>query len=118
MNAEFLKLFKNLLVWLAVGYILTGLVGSTWCAQEVFKGAAFFCVLFSLGTVYVLFIVPEILMTVALINKNREVVIASVVINMFYLLVLCGLARRPKVSWSRVPLRFQLALYRIKLPDY
>ena len=73
------------------------LVGSTWCAQEVFKGAAFFCVLFSLGTVYVLFIIPEILMTVALINKNREVVIASVVINMFYLLVLCGLARCPKV---------------------
>ena len=36
-------------------------------------------------------------MTVALINKNREVVIASVVINMFYLLVLCGLARCPKV---------------------
>ena len=90
-------LFKNLFVWLAVGYILTGLVGSTWCAQEVFKGAAFFCVLFSLGTVYVLFIIPEILMTVALINKNREVVIASVVINMFYLLVLCGLARCPKV---------------------
>ena len=90
-------LFKNLFVWLAVGYILTGLVGSTWCAQEVFKGAAFFCVLFSLGTVYVFFIVPEILMTVALINKNREVVITSVVINMFYLLVLCGLARRPKV---------------------
>lgn len=90
-------LFKNLFVGLAVGYILTGLVGSTWCAQEVFKGAAFFCVLFSLGTVYVLFIIPEILMTVALINKNREVVIASVVINMFYLLVLCGLARCPKV---------------------
>lgn len=90
-------LFKNLFVWLAVGYILTGLVGSTWCAQEVFKGTAFFCVLFSLGTVYVFFIIPEILMTVALINKNREVVIASVVINMFYLLVLCGLARRPKV---------------------
>ena len=90
-------LFKNLFVWLAVGYILTGLVGSTWCAQEVFKGAAFFCVLFSLGTVYVLFIIPEILMTVALINKNREVVIASVVINMFYLLVLCGLACCPKV---------------------
>ena len=90
-------LFKNLFVWLAVGYILTGLVGSTWCAQEVFKGAAFFCVLFSLGTVYVLFIIPEILMTVALINKNREVIITSVVINMFYLLVLCGLARRPKV---------------------
>lgn len=90
-------LFKNLFVWLAVGYILTGLVGSTWCAQEVFKGAAFFCVLFSLGTVYVLFIIPEILMTVALINKNREVVIASVVINMFYLLVLCGLAHCPKV---------------------
>lgn len=76
---------------------MTGLVGSTWCAQEVFKGAAFFCVLFSLGTVYVFFVVPEILMTVALINKNREVVIASVVINMFYLLVLCGLVRRPKV---------------------
>ena len=90
-------LFKNLFVGLAVGYILTGLVGSTWCAQEVFKGAAFFCVLFSLGTVYVLFVVPEILMTVALINKNREVVIASVVINMFYLLVLCGLIHRPKV---------------------
>ena len=90
-------LFKNLFVGLAVGYILTGLVGSTWCAQEVFKGAAFFCVLFSLGIVYVFFIVPEILMTVALINKNREVVIASVVINMFYLLVLCGLARCPKV---------------------
>ena len=90
-------LFKNLFVGLAVGYIVTGLVGSTWCAQEVFKGAAFFCVLFSLGTVYVFFIVPEILMTVALINKNREVVITSVVINMFYLLVLCGLARRPKV---------------------
>ena len=90
-------LFKNLFVGLAVGYILTGLVGSTWCAQEVFKGAAFFCVLFSLGTVYVLFIIPKILMTVALINKNREVVIASVVINMFYLLVLCGLARCPKV---------------------
>ena len=90
-------LFKNLFVWLALGYILTGLVGSTWCAQEVFKGAAFFCVLFSLGTVYVLFIIPEILMTVALINKNREVVIASVVINMFYLLALGGLARRPKV---------------------
>ena len=50
-------LFKNLFVWLAVGYILTGLVGSTWCAQEVFKGAAFLCVLFSLWTVYVLFIV-------------------------------------------------------------
>ncbi|WP_286006571.1 hypothetical protein [Ligilactobacillus aviarius] len=91
------SLFKNLFVGLAVGYILTGLVGSTWCAQEVFKGAAFFCVLFSLGTVYVLFIIPEILMTVVLINKNREVVIASVVINMFYLLALGGLARRPKV---------------------
>lgn len=90
-------LFKNLFVGLAVGYILTGLVGSTWCAQEVFKGAAFFCVLFSLGIVYVFFIVPEILMTVALINKNREVVIASVTVNMFYLLVLCGLARCPKV---------------------
>ena len=90
-------LFKNLFVGLAVGYILTGLVGSTWCAQEVFKGAAFFCVLFSLGIVYVFFIVPEILMTVALINKNREVVIASVTVNMFYLLVLGGLARRPKV---------------------
>ena len=28
-------LFKNLFVWLAVGYILTGLVGSTWCARDV-----------------------------------------------------------------------------------
>jgi len=102
-------LFKNLFVWLAVGYILTGLVGSTWCAQEVFKGAAFFCVLFSLGTVYVLFIVPEILMTVALINKNREVVIASVVINMFYLLVLCGLARRPKVYVDEAGVEYHYA---------
>lgn len=102
-------LFKNLFVWLAVGYILNGLVGSTWCAQEVFKGAAFFCVLFSLGTVYVLFIVPEILMTVALINKNREVVIASVVINMFYLLVLCGLARRPKVYVDEAGVEYHYA---------
>ncbi|KRM51934.1 hypothetical protein FC64_GL001128 [Ligilactobacillus araffinosus DSM 20653] len=90
-------LFKKIFVNLAVGYILTGLIGSTWCAQEVFKGAAFFCVLFSLGTVYVFFIIPEILMLIALKNKSREVVIASVIINMFYLLVLCGLIHRPRI---------------------
>ena len=32
-------LFKNLFVWLAVGYIVTGLVGSTWCARDVLTGA-------------------------------------------------------------------------------
>ena len=90
-------LFKNLFVWLAVGYILTGLVGSTWCARDVLTGAGPWILIFTLGTVCVIFIVPEILMGIALKNKNKEVVIASVVINIIYLLIFGGLFKRPLV---------------------
>ena len=90
-------LFKNLFVWLAVGYILTGLVGSTWCARDVLTGADPWILIFTMGTVCVIFIIPEILMGIALKNKNKEVVIVSVVINIIYLLIFGGLSKRPFV---------------------
>lgn len=91
------SLFKNLFVGLAVGYILTGLVGSTWCARDVLTGAGPWILIFTLGTVCVIFIVPEILMEIALKNKNKEVVIVSVIINIIYLLIFGGLSKRPFV---------------------
>ena len=90
-------LFKNLFVWLAVGYILTGLVGSTWCARDVLTGAGPWILIFTLGTVCVIFIVPEILMGIALKNKNKEVIVASVIVNIIYLLIFGGLLKRPLV---------------------
>ena len=90
-------LFKNLFVWLAVGYILTGLVGSTWCARDVLTGAGPWILIFTMGTVCVIFIVPEILMGIALKNKNKEVIVASVVVNIIYLLIFGGLLKRPLV---------------------
>lgn len=90
-------LFKNLFVWLAVGSILTGLVGSTWCARDVLTGAGPWILIFTLGTVCVIFIVPEILMGIALKNKNKEVIVASVVVNIIYLLIFGGLLKRPLV---------------------
>lgn len=42
-------LFKNLFVWLAVGYILTGLVGSTWCVRDVLTGAGPWILFFYFG---------------------------------------------------------------------
>ena len=90
-------LFKNLFVWLAVGYILTGLVGSTWCARDVLTGAGPWILIFTMGTVCVIFIVPEILMGIALKNKNKEVIVASVVVNIIYLLIFGGLSKRPLV---------------------
>ena len=90
-------LFKNLFVWLAVGYIVTGLVGSTWCARDVLTGAGPWILVFTLGSIYVIFIIPEILMGIALKNKNKEVVIVSVVINIIYLLIFGGLSKRPFV---------------------
>ena len=90
-------LFKNLFVGLAVGYIVTGLVGSTWCARDVLTGAGPWILFFTLGSIYVIFIIPEILMGIALKNKNKGVVIVSVVINIIYLLIFGGLSKRPFV---------------------
>lgn len=90
-------LFKKLFVNLAVGYILTGLIGSTWCARDVLTGAGPWILIFSLGTVCVIFVVPEILMGIALKNKNKGVVIASVVVNIIYLLIFGGFFKRPLI---------------------
>ena len=90
-------LFKNLFVNLAVGYILTGLIGSTWCARDVLTGAGPWILIFTLGSVCVIFVVPEILMGIALKNKNKEVVIASVVVNIIYLLIFGGFFKRPLI---------------------
>ena len=102
-------LFKNLFVWLAVGYILTGLVGSTWCARDVLTGAGPWILIFTMGTVCVIFIVPEILMGIALKNKNKEVIVASVVVNIIYLLIFGGLLKRPLVYVDEAGVEYHYA---------
>lgn len=90
-------LFKNLFINLATGYILTGLFGSPWCARDILTGAGPWILIITFGTAYVIFIVPEILMGIALKNKNKELVTVSVVVNIIYLFIFGGFFQRPLV---------------------
>lgn len=90
-------MFKNLFVCLAVGYILTGLIGSTWCARDILNGAGPWILILTFGTAYTIFIVPEILMIIALITKKKSFVISSVVVNIVYLFTFGGFFERPLV---------------------
>lgn len=90
-------LFKNLFVCLAVGCILTGLIGSPWRARDILSGAGPWILIFTFGAAYIVFIIPEILMGIALINKKKSFVISSVVVNIIYLFIFGGLFERPLV---------------------
>lgn len=102
-------LFKSLFINLAIGYILTGLIGSLWCARSILTGAGPWILIFTFGTVYVIFIVPEILMGIALKNKNKGFVTASIIVNIIYLIIFGGLFNRPLVYDDEAGVQYHYA---------
>lgn len=51
----------------------------------------------SFGTLYIFFIIPEILMKIALKNKSSEFIIVSLIINIIYFFIFNGLSSAPLV---------------------
>lgn len=90
-------LSNKLFISLVIGFILTGLVGSLWCARYVLTGAGPWILVFTLGGAYVIYIIPEILMGITLINRNKILMIASIIVNIIYLFTFNGLFQRPLV---------------------
>lgn len=90
-------LSKKLFISLVIGFILTGLVSSLWCARYVLTGAGPWILILTLGGAYLIYIIPEILMGITLINKSQVLMIVSIIINIIYLFIFNGLFQRPLV---------------------
>ena len=90
-------LSKKLFISLVIGFILTGLVSSLWCARYVLTGAGPWILVLTLGGAYLIYIIPEILMGITLINRSQVLMIVSIIINIIYLFIFNGLFQRPLV---------------------
>ncbi|WP_283581816.1 hypothetical protein [Ligilactobacillus hohenheimensis] len=90
-------LSKKRFISLVIGFILTGLISSLWCARYVLTGAGPWILILTLGGAYLIYIIPEILMGITLINKSKLLIIVSIIINIIYLFIFNGLFQRPLV---------------------
>lgn len=90
-------LSKKRFISLVIGFILTGLVSSLWCARYVLTGAGPWILILTLGGAYLIYIIPEILMGITLINRGQVLMIVSIIINIIYLFIFNGLFQRPLV---------------------